>query len=116
VLQVMERERLMENAATTGAYMKQRLHHLASKHAALGTVRGTGLLLGLEIRGNNTQGAASLTKRIVNTLASRARILIGSEGPSATTLKLRPPMSFHPEHVDMLVAAIDSAVGEAADA
>jgi 4-aminobutyrate aminotransferase-like enzyme len=42
-------------------------------------------------------------------LASHSRILIGSEGPSGTILKIRPPMPFRPEHVDLLVQAIDEA-------
>jgi len=52
------------------------------------------------------------TKRIVNALASRARVLIGSEGPLANILKLRPPMPFRPEHADLLVQAIDAAAAD----
>jgi 4-aminobutyrate aminotransferase-like enzyme len=108
VLDVLERERLQANAADTGRYLQGRLGALASRYPSLGAVRGTGLLLGLEVKesaaGTPRQGA----KRIINRLAE-ARVLIGYEGPDAGVLKLRPPMPFRPEHADRLVAALEEA-------
>ncbi len=106
VLDVIEREQLVVNARTTGGYLRERLQRLAAQHACLGAVRGAGLLLGLEIVGPNPDAAKRRTKQIVNELASRARVLIGSEGPGANLLKLRPPLVFRPEHADLLVEAI----------
>jgi 4-aminobutyrate aminotransferase-like enzyme/Ser/Thr protein kinase RdoA (MazF antagonist) len=109
VLDVLERERLQANAADTGQYLRDRLSALASRHPAFGAVRGTGLLLGLEVgesaAGTPRQGA----KRIINRLAAEARVLIGYEGPDASILKLRPPMPFRAEHADRLVAALEEA-------
>jgi 4-aminobutyrate aminotransferase-like enzyme/Ser/Thr protein kinase RdoA (MazF antagonist) len=109
VLQVMEHEQLLANAGTTGDYLRRRLQEVAGEHACLGRVRGHGLLLGLEILGPNAMSAKKRTKKIVNALASRARVLIGSEGPLGNILKLRPPMPFGREHADLLVQAIDAA-------
>ncbi|HEX3848714.1 MAG TPA: aminotransferase class III-fold pyridoxal phosphate-dependent enzyme [Steroidobacteraceae bacterium] len=112
VLEVLDRERLMANAAATGDYARGRLEAIASRHpAVLGQVRGAGLLLGLEVRGADIAGSKRRTKRIINFLAAEKRILIGYEGPHATLLKLRPPMPFQREHVDMLANAIDEAAG-----
>jgi 4-aminobutyrate aminotransferase-like enzyme len=74
-------------------------------------VRGKGLLLGLQVRGRNPAAAKRHTQRIVNTLASRHRVLIGHEGPRGDILKLRPPLPFRAEHADLLVQAIDAAAG-----
>jgi 4-aminobutyrate aminotransferase-like enzyme/Ser/Thr protein kinase RdoA (MazF antagonist) len=109
VLEVLDEEQLLANAATTGSYLRHRLEEVAARHACLGRVRGHGLLLGLEIQGSNVISAKKRTKKIVNALASRARVLIGSEGPLGNILKLRPPMPFRPEHADLLVQAIDAA-------
>jgi 4-aminobutyrate aminotransferase-like enzyme/Ser/Thr protein kinase RdoA (MazF antagonist) len=109
VLQVLDREQLVANARTTGEYLRRRLEILAGRHECLGRVRGTGLLLGLEVLGPNAHVVKKRTKEIVNSLASRARVLIGAEGPLANILKLRPPMPFLPEHGDLLVQAIDAA-------
>jgi 4-aminobutyrate aminotransferase-like enzyme len=67
------------------------------------------LLLGLEVHGADAAAAKARTRAIVNTLASRARILIGSEGPAGSILKIRPPLPFRPEHADRLAAAIGAA-------
>ena len=109
VLDVLDREQLMSNARNTGDYLRQRLAGIAAQHACLGAVRGTGLLLGLEVIGMGAQTSRQRAKQIINTLASQARVLIGYEGPQADVLKLRPPMPFRPEHADLLVDAIDAA-------
>jgi 4-aminobutyrate aminotransferase-like enzyme len=109
VLRVLDGEQLMANALATGDYLRHQLKRTAERHACLGGVRGAGLLLGLEIQGPDVHAAKKRTKKIVNGLASRARVLIGAEGPLANILKLRPPMPFLPEHADLLIRAIDAA-------
>ena len=112
VLDVLEREELVANAAITGAYLRRQLEAVAAKHACLGEVRGAGLLYGLQVNAVGGLTARQCAKRIINTLASEARVLIGYEGPNADILKLRPPMPFRGEHVDRLVEAIDHAAGK----
>ena len=109
VLDVLEREELMANAAATGAYLRRRLEAVAAKHACLGELRGAGLLYGLQVHAVGGLTARQCAKRIINILASEARVLIGYEGPNADILKLRPPMSFRTEHVDRVAEAIDVA-------
>jgi 4-aminobutyrate aminotransferase-like enzyme len=109
VLKVLDDEELMANAAHTGAYLTGLLQTTAGRHECLGAVRGTGLLLGLEILGPDAITAKRRAKRIINILASQSRILIGYEGPHASILKLRPPMPFHREHADLLSQGIEAA-------
>jgi 4-aminobutyrate aminotransferase-like enzyme/Ser/Thr protein kinase RdoA (MazF antagonist) len=109
VLDVLDREALMANAKHTGAYLRKQLQSVAARHESLGEVRGTGLLLGLEVHGADAAAAKRRAKAIINTLASAHRILIGYEGPHASILKLRPPMPFGREHADLVATAIDAA-------
>jgi 4-aminobutyrate aminotransferase-like enzyme len=109
VLEALDREQLMSNARNTGNYLHQQLASMAAGHRSLGALRGTGLMLGLEVIGTANRTARECAKQIVNVLASESRVLIGSEGPQGNILKLRPPMPFQPEHADLLVAAIDAA-------
>jgi 4-aminobutyrate aminotransferase-like enzyme len=109
VLEVLDREQLMANAAATGAYLREQLESVAARHESLGRVHGAGLLLGLDVLGADGHAAKLRNKRIVNALASEFRILIGYEGPEGSILKLRPPMPFRREHADLLVQAIDAA-------
>jgi 4-aminobutyrate aminotransferase-like enzyme len=109
VLDVLEREQLIANASSTGEYLRRGLEQAAAGHPCLGAVRGAGLLRGLEVRAVGPYSARQCTKRIINILASEARVLIGYEGPNADILKLRPPMPFQPKHADRLVEAIEAA-------
>ena len=109
VLEVLDGEELMANALTTGGYLRDQLESVAARRESLGKVRGTGLLLGLEIRGADLKSEKRRAKRIINALASESSVLIGYEGPNASILKLRPPMPFRREHADLLVSAVDAA-------
>jgi 4-aminobutyrate aminotransferase-like enzyme len=109
VLGVLDREELMANARATGGYLRELLQSVAARHECLGSVRGTGLLLGLEVLGQDAAQAKRRNKRIINILAAQYRVLIGYEGPHAAILKLRPPMPFRREHADRLAQAIDAA-------
>jgi 4-aminobutyrate aminotransferase-like enzyme len=112
VIEVLDREQLQRNAEATGAYLRRQLGAAAERHACLGAVRGSGLLLGLEILGPDVHTAKRRTRDIVNAMASRSRVLIGAEGPLGNVLKIRPPLTFLPEHADVLVAAIEAAASE----
>lgn len=111
VLEVIRDEGLVENARATGAYFKARLQALQQRHALIGDVRGTGLALGVElVRDRVTlEPAAAETKALVNRLA-RLGVLLGSEGVHGNILKIRPPVVFAPEHVDIVVDALDRAL------
>jgi 4-aminobutyrate aminotransferase-like enzyme/Ser/Thr protein kinase RdoA (MazF antagonist) len=113
VLEVLDDEALMTNADRVGDYLRAQLQAVAARHACLGSVRGTGLLQGVEVLGGDASAAKLRNLKIVNILAAEFRILTGYEGPHAGVLKLRPPMPFGREHVDLLVEAIDAAAGAA---
>jgi 4-aminobutyrate aminotransferase-like enzyme len=109
VLEVLDVEGLVANAADTGGYLREQLQCVAARHECLGDVRGTGLLLGLDVLGRDGAPSKPRNQRIVNALAAQFAILIGYEGPHASILKLRPPLPFRREHADLLIQAIDAA-------
>lgn len=111
VLDVIERECLMENAATTGAYLKRGLKELMDRHAAIGDVRGHGFVVGVELVKNRT-GREPDPER---TLAAMNRmrelgVLVGREGPFGNVFKIRPPLVFSRANADTLIAAMDRAL------
>jgi 4-aminobutyrate aminotransferase-like enzyme len=101
VLDVLDKERLVENARTTGDYFIRRLRELADSQPVIREVRGCGLMIGVELPDR------AMTKRVVNGLREHG-VLIGSEGPLCNVLKLRPPMPFHMEHVEIVIDALTS--------
>ncbi len=111
VLDVLERERLMDNATKTGAFLKQGLTQLMARHDVIGDVRGTGLSLCVElVRDRITlEPARAETDRILNLMRDEG-VLVGNEGVHGNIVKIRPPLLFRKEHADMLVNAFDRAL------
>jgi 4-aminobutyrate aminotransferase-like enzyme len=98
VLDVIDEEGLIENAAATGALLKKGLLALRKEFACIGGVRGAGLFLGLDFCAPDT-GAPDqpMASRVINALRQKC-ILIGAAGLYGHTLKIRPPLCFKPAH------------------
>jgi 4-aminobutyrate aminotransferase-like enzyme/Ser/Thr protein kinase RdoA (MazF antagonist) len=110
VLDVIEEERLIDNATEVGAYLKQGLKALMPKHGLIGDVRGIGLVVGIELvlDRRDLSPAKAETKRVLDLMRDEG-VLIGKEGLHGNILKLRPPIVFRREHADLTVAALDRA-------
>lgn len=107
VLDVIDNEGLIENAAKTGTAFLAALQGLKSRHSAIGAVRGAGLFVGVDIVSRDT-GAPDQpgTKKIVNAMKEKG-VLLGSAGRDANTLKIRPPLTFTAEQSEFFVQALD---------
>ena len=108
VLEVLEREQLLANATTVGAYVIERLKALQQKHNIIGEVRGQGMFFAAEmVTDRKSKAPASAeTKRIINAMRERG-VLISRIGIHDNILKIRPPMPFSKEHADLLVSTLD---------
>jgi len=113
VLDVIDEEQLLENATSTGQLFGDRLGELANRHAVIGAVQGSGLFWGLDlVAGRDTKEpiAYADAKRLATSLRRRG-ILTGVTGRYTNVLKLRPPLVFQPEHLDVLIAELDDLLG-----
>lgn len=108
VLDVLEEERLQENARDVGAHLLAGLRGL--RHPIIGDVRGAGLFLGVELVRDRTtlEPADEEASAMVNHLRERG-ILTGVDGPHHNVIKIRPPLVFTKEDADLFVAALDEA-------
>ena len=105
VLDVIERERLAEQAERVGAYLRARLTEVAAAQPAIRQVRGPGLFVGVELD-NDAPGQETIGRRVANGLR-RQGILVGATGPRQNVLKIRPPLVFTEAHADRVAAALD---------
>ncbi|TPN81079.1 aspartate aminotransferase family protein [Mesorhizobium sp. CU2] len=112
VLDVIERERLIENAARVGTYANRRLQDLAGRHSLIGDVRGTGLFFGCELVTDRPSRAPApdLATKIVDGLREEG-VLIGRLGIHGNVTKMRPPMPFSIENADLLIDILDRVLG-----
>ena len=108
VLQVVEQERLTENARKVGDHLQEGLLALGNKHAMIGAPRGRGLFMGVPFfaDGDRKTPAPDLTKAAVNGMRERG-VLISRTGRHDHVLKVRPPMPFSAADADQLLAALD---------
>ena len=112
VLDVIEKEGLLDNARRVGAHLKAGLDSLAQRHEVIGDVRGAGLFVGVELVRDRASRAPAgdLAARLVNGLRER-RILISAAGPAGNVLKIRPPLVFSEADADLFLAAVDEVLG-----
>ena len=108
VLEVIEREKLLDNARDTGAYLQQRLRTLAARYDWVKEIRGAGLFIGVEIGQHPATKVSGRdeTTRIVNGMR-REGVLIGSTGRNGDALKIRPPLPFGRAEADLLIQKLD---------
>jgi 4-aminobutyrate aminotransferase-like enzyme len=113
VLDVIEDEGLLANAGTTGELLGAGLRELATRHEIIGHVQGSGLFWGLDLvvdRATREPVAYADAKRIATALRHRG-ILAGVTGRYTNVLKIRPPLVFRPDHVDILLSGLDALFG-----
>ena len=107
VLDVMEEEKLQENAKVVGDYYKSLFLELQKKNDCIGDVRGSGLFLGMEIiKKNSIEPNIELANFIKNELRNR-NILISTDGPFDSVIKTKPALSFTKENAKKVVENIE---------
>lgn len=103
VLDVIEDEGLVQNAADVGKYALGLLRDL--DHPSIAEVRGRGMFFGLVLEDEDGQPATRLAERIVEEMKDRG-VLIGRIGRKMNILKLRPPMPFSRRDADEAVGIL----------
>ncbi len=108
VLNVLEEEKLPENAEKVGGYLLKRFKDLVDKYEVCGDARGEGLFLGLEFVTDeeSKEPNTKLASHVQNKLKER-NIMVGTDGPMVNVIKVKPPICFTKENADELVNGID---------
>jgi 4-aminobutyrate aminotransferase-like enzyme/Ser/Thr protein kinase RdoA (MazF antagonist) len=117
VLDVVENERLMANAARVGGYLRQRLSAMAQRHRAIGDVRGRGLFLGVDLVVDRAgrEPDRALAKSVVEA-AKRDGLLLSTDGPGDNVLKIKPPLVLGMDQARRAADVLDRALAEAVTA
>ncbi|HUJ24245.1 MAG TPA: aspartate aminotransferase family protein [Bryobacteraceae bacterium] len=93
VIEIMERDRLHENALRMGELMKSRLLQMKDRCPYVGDVRGAGLVMGVElVKDKKTkEPAPELTRKLID-VAAQNGLLIGSVGVFGNVIRVAPPL------------------------
>ncbi|XP_022761431.1 alanine--glyoxylate aminotransferase 2 homolog 3, mitochondrial-like [Durio zibethinus] len=108
VLNVIEKEKLQENAFVVGSYLKERLTALKDKYDLIGDVRGRGLMLGVEfVTDHKLKTPAKLETLHIMGQMKDIGVLVGKGGFYGNVFRITPPLCFTKEDADFLVDAMD---------
>jgi alanine-glyoxylate transaminase/(R)-3-amino-2-methylpropionate-pyruvate transaminase len=110
VLEVIEREKLQENALNLGNYILAGLEKLKAKHQIIGDVRGKGLMLGIELvkdRATKEPGKAECAQMLE--LARDMGLLLGKGGLHGSVIRFAPPMCIARADADFMLEVFEEA-------
>jgi adenosylmethionine-8-amino-7-oxononanoate aminotransferase len=115
VLNIMERERLVERAAAVGALLGDRLGAAVGDHPLVGDLRGTGLLWGIElVRDRTTRepfaASTNLAHQVVVASVMRGVFfypITGMAGPQVgDTIIVAPPLIVREDEIELIASTL----------
>ncbi len=113
VLEVIDREHLQQNAHALGQHLLAGLHQLQQRHAALGDVRGLGLMVALEfVKDRATKDPAKETAADFFERCKDRGLLVGKGGLHGNIIRITPPLCITKADVDFLLEVMEQALGE----
>ncbi len=103
VIDTIEREGLLKHVSEVGGYFKSKLESLAQKHACVCTVRGDGLMLGLEL------DSAERAKALIKQMLERGIVINRTH---EVVLRFLPPYIVTNKHVDVVIRVLDELLAQ----
>lgn len=90
--------------------MKTRIQELYEKYDLIGDVRGTGLMIGVElVTDRATKAPAEKEAGRVVEMAKEIGVIIGKGGVLGNMLRINPPLCIQKEAVSLVADALDHA-------
>jgi 4-aminobutyrate aminotransferase-like enzyme len=112
-IEVIEEEKLLDNAHHVGSYFRAQLEELKEKHSLIGDVRGMGLMQGVELV--KDRKSKEPAPQETNTLMERCKdngLLIGKGGLYGNVLRISPPLNIGKADAEEATRILDKSFGE----
>jgi len=118
VMEVIQRDRLVENAQSVGDQLLKDLRQLSERYPILGDVRGRGLMIGVEVikpvhRDQKGAHDGEMAKRIKMAVFEKG-LLIETGGRHDSVLRLLPPLVLSASEAGAAIDRLDSALKQIA--
>ncbi|OIK10216.1 aspartate aminotransferase family protein [Bacillus sp. MUM 116] len=109
-LQIIEEERLIENARVNGEYFISLLKKLQEKYEWIGDVRGKGLAIGIElVEDRETKKPAAEKTAAICYRCYELGLLVFYVGIHSNVIEITPPLTIGKQEIDFAVTVIDQA-------
>lgn len=114
VLDTIEQEGLVRHANQVGQFLRDGIDALASRHEAIGDVRGAGLFVGVELVTDRASRAPdrALASQVVNLMRDKG-VLLSACAMGHNVLKIRPPLVLSREQAGLVIQALDESLAQA---
>jgi 4-aminobutyrate aminotransferase-like enzyme len=111
VLDVIEKENILQNVNQVGAQLRAGLMALSRKHERVGDVRGKGLFYGVEmVRDRKSLEPAKEEAQGIREHLRDNGVLLGTTGPLDNVIKIRPPLVFSGSNAVELLEKLELAI------
>jgi 4-aminobutyrate aminotransferase/(S)-3-amino-2-methylpropionate transaminase len=116
VLDLIERDGLLERSRRLGAHMLERLEAMRSRHAIVGDVRGRGMMTAIELVEDRAtkEPLASATGSAIAAECLRNGVVILKAGTYDNVIRLLPPLMIDEGLLDEGLDVLDAALGSVA--
>lgn len=111
VIDAIEEEKLLENAAKQGAYIMKRLGELKEQSEIVGDVRGKGLMMGMEIV-EDKESKKPAPQKVSEIMMRSWKRGINVISCGASTIRIAPPLIITRELVDSAMDIIEDVTRE----
>jgi len=108
-IEVIEEERLVENAYKVGQYLRDGLEDLQKKYSSIGDVRGMGLMQACEFVKENKVPDSAFVVRLFEEM-KKVGVLIGKGGLYGNVIRISPPLNVTRGQVDDFLKEMDSSL------
>ena len=111
VIDFIDENKLMINAAEMGAYLRGKLEEMKAKFPLIGDVRGMGLMQGMELVEDRESKKPAVDATFALMEAGREnRVLFGRGGTYGNVIRFSPPMNISKSDVDEFALRLDASL------
>ncbi|MGB5873139.1 MAG: aspartate aminotransferase family protein [Bacteroidota bacterium] len=108
VLEIFEKENLVEHSAQMGEYIKKGLRQIADNSKHVGDVRGRGLVMGIElVKDKLTKDPAPEVMRPLIDECAESGLLVGAVGMYGNVIRVAPPLVITKQQADESLAVME---------
>jgi 2,2-dialkylglycine decarboxylase (pyruvate) len=112
VLEIVQRDQLVERSRVLGNHMRKGLQNLMQRHQCVGDVRGRGLLLGMEFVAFDGKGANDISREVTDIALERGLSASITGALSSGILRFAPPITSTEEEIDFGLNVLDASISQ----
>lgn len=111
VLEIIEKEGLVDRADKMGKYFLDRLNDLSERHPIVQNLQGKGLFIGFDlVKDKKSKKPAVEEQNLLNKECLKRGLLIATGGYYNNRVTIRPPLTIEKESIDKAVDILDESL------